>query len=361
MTAVSHLVSAGGQLSKASSGSSKSPASPKTLTDESGAAEIYRVGGPVLSSCPLSADADPANAHLQKHRGRQAGWHKPSGTHKPVSDPSINPRDHLSYSHARLQSDPRSVLADSAAAQNPRLPASDHAATYLRQWNSGRAAHSLSPGPQLYTSCSSSPPLQAGSTPGVQDINVGARDSIEAAEARTEAPSGPDCAPEGPSDIDIVMTSPDAREDDPCCSETLAVDEIPKKPRENGSSEDTRFPGPIPSRIAEGRAKKHQRDERKADRKISKKHKAVGDVDVVEARGRNSKASRSGQIDDNGGDIENTLRNKLDSSRTTKHKGEANAVPEGLEYVKNYKKGVAYVKKRPSKGRKGRKPARHIG
>ena len=361
MTAVSQLVSAAGQLSKASSGSSNSPASRKTLTGESGAAEIHHVGRPVLSSCPLSADADSANAHLEKHRDRQAGWHKSSGTHKPVSDPSINPRDHLSYSHTRLQSDPRSVLADSAAAQNPRLPASNHAATYLRQWNSGRAAHPLSPSPQLHTACSSSPPQQAGSSPGVQDVKVGASDSIEAAEARTEAPSRPDCAPGGPSDIDIVMTSPDAREDDPCCSETLALEEMPRKPRENGDPKETRFPGPIPSLIAEGRAKKHQRDEKKTDRKISKEHKASGDVDVVDARGRNSKASRSGQIDDNGGDSEKTLRNKLDSSRTTTGKGEANAVPEGLEYVKGYRKGVAYVKKPASKGRKGRKPARQIG
>ena len=91
---------------------------------------------------------------------------------------------------------------------------SNYAATCLRQWNSGRAAQSLSPSPQLYTTWSASPPLQAGSTPGVQDINVGAHDSIEAVEARTEAPSGLDCALGGPSDIDIVISSPDVREDD---------------------------------------------------------------------------------------------------------------------------------------------------
>ena len=327
----------------------------------SGAAEIHHVGGPVLSSSPLSAVADLADAHLEKHRDRQAGWHKSSGTHKPVSDPSISPREHLSYSHARLQSDPRSVLADSSTAQSPVLPVSNHAATYLRQWNSGRAAPSLSRSPQLYTTCSSSPTLQAGSTPEVQDTNVRASDSIEAAEARTKATSGPDCALGGPSDIDIVMTSPDVREDDSRRSETLALEEMPRKSRENGGSEDTRFPGPIPSLIADGRVKKHQRDEKKADRKTSKEHKAMGDVDVVDARGRNSKASRSRQIDDSGGDIEKTLRNKLDGSRTINHKGEANAVPEGLEYVKKYKKGVAYVKKPASKGRKWRKLARHIG
>ena len=357
MTAVSQVVGAPGQLSKASSVSSKSPASPKT-TCKSGAAEIHHDGDPVLSSCPLSADADSANAHLENHRDRQAGWHESSGTHKPVSDPSIGPQDHLSYGHARLQP---SELADFSTALSAVLPMSNHAATYLRQWNSGRAAHSLSPSPQLYTTCSSSPVLQPGSTPGVQDINVGASDSIEAAEAGTEAPSGPDCAPGGPSDIDIMITSPDVREDDSRRNEALALEEIPGNPRENGDSEEIRFPGPIPSLLAEGRAKKHQRDEKKADRKISKERKTSGDVDVVDARGRNSKASRSGQIDENGGDIENTLRNKLDSSRTTTHKGEANAVVKGLEHVKIYKKGVAYKKKPASQGRKVRKPAKLVG
>ena len=359
MTAVSQVVGGPDQLSKASTVSSKSPASPKT-TGESGAAGIHNVSGSVLSSCPLSADANSANAHLENHRDRQAGWHESSGTHKPVSDPSIGPQDHLSYGHARLQSDPR-VLADFSTAVSAVLPVSNHAATYLRQWNSGRAAHSLSPSPQLYTTCFSSPTPQAGSMQGVQDINVGASDSTEAAEARTEVPSGPDCALGGPSDIDIVSISPDVREDDSRRSEALALEELPKEPRENGGSEETRFPGPIPSLLAEGRAKKHQRDEKKADRKISKEHKASGDVDVVDARGRNSKASRSGQIDDTGGEIENTLRNKLDSSRTTKNKGEANAVAKGLEHVKNYKKGVAYKKKPASKGRKVRKPAKPVG
>ena len=358
MTAVSQLVSAPGQLSKASTVSSKPATSPEILTSESGAAEIHHVSRPVLSPCPLSADADSANAQLENHRDRQAGRHKSSGTHKPVSDPSISPRDHLSYGRARLQSD---VLADFSIAQSAVLPVSNHAATYLRQWNSGRAAYSLSQSPQLYTTCFSSPTLQAGSTPGVQDINVGASDSIEAAEARTEAPSGPDCALREPSDIDIVMTSPDVGEDDSRRSEALALEEMPGEPRENGDFEETRFPGPIPSLLAEGRAKKHQRDEKKADRKIRKEHKASGDVDIVDARGRNSQVSRSGQIDGNGGDIEKTLRSKLDSSRMTTDKGEANAVPEGLKYVKNYKKGVAYVKKPASKGRKGKMPARNIG
>ena len=356
MTTVPQLFSAAGQLRKASPVSSKSLASPKTLTGDSRAADIRHVSGPVLSSCPLSADADSANAHIEKHRDRHAGWHKSSDTHKPVSDPSISPRDHRSYSHANLQCDPRSVLADSSAAQSPRPPVSNHAATYLRQWTSGRAAHSLSPGPQLYKTWSSSPPLQAGSTLGVQDINVGARNSIEATEARTKALSGPDCAPGGPSDIDIVMISPDVREDDSHRSEALALEEMPRQHRENGGFEETRFLGPIPSLVAEGRAKKHQRDEKKADRKISKEHKVSGDVDVVDARGRKSTASRSGQIDDNGGDSENTLRNKLDSGRTVT-KGEANAVAKGLEYVKSYRKGVAYVKKPAPKGRKVRKLA----
>ena len=332
-----------------------SPASPRTLTGESGAAEIQHVGGPGLSSYPLSEDADSSNAHLENNRDRQAEWHKSSDTHKSVSDPSISPRDHPSSSHTRLQCDPRSVLADSSAAQTPGLPVSNHAATYLRQWNSGRAAHSLSPSPHLYTTWSASPPLQAGSTPRVLDINVGARDSIEAAEARTEAPSGLDCALGGSSGIDIVISSPDVREDDSRRSEALALEEMPRKSRENGGSEETRLPGPIPSLIAEGRAKKHQRDEKKADCKTSKKHKASGDVDVVDAWGRNSKASHSGQIDDDGGNIENTLRNKLDSSRTTTNKGEANAVPKGLKHVKNYRKGVAYPKKPNPKDRKGRK------
>ena len=360
MTAVSQLISAPDQLSKASSVSSKSPVSPKT-TGDSGAAESHHVSGPVLNSCPLSADADSANAHLEDHRNRQAGRHESSGTHKPVSDPSISPRDHLSHSHASLQSDPRSVLADFSIAQSAVLPVSNHAATYLLQWNSGRAAHSLSPSPQLYTTCFSSPTVQAGSTQRGQDINVGASDSTEAAEARTETPSSPDCALGGPSDIDVVMTSPDVREDDSRPCEALALEEMPSEPRENGDSEETRFPGPIPSLLAEGRAKKHQRDEKKADRKISKERKVSGDVDVVDARGRNSKASRSGQIDGNGGDIENTLRNKLDGSGTTTNKGEAKAVAKGLEHVKNYKKGVAYRKKPASKGRKVKKPAEHIG
>ncbi|KAM0803548.1 hypothetical protein BDR22DRAFT_818745 [Usnea florida] len=355
LTAFSQLTSAAGQPSKARSVSFKSPASPKTLTGESGAADIQHVGGPGLSSYPLSADADSSIAHPENNRDRQAGWHTSSGTHKPVSDPSISPPDHPSYSRARLQCGPRSILTDSSAAQSPGLPVSNHAATYLRQWNSGRAAHSLSQSPQLHTACSSSSPLQTGSTPAIHNINVGARDSIEAAGARTEAPRGPDCALGGPSGMDIVTRSPDVREDDSRRSEALALEEMRRKPRENAGSEETRFPEPTPSLIAEGRAKKHQRDEKKADRNISKKHKASGNVDVVDPWGRNTKASCSGQIDDNGGDIENTLRNKRDSSRTTTNKRQANAVPKGLEHLKNYKKGVAYPKKPEPQGRKGKK------
>ena len=361
MTAVSPLVIAAGQLSKASSVSSKSRASSKTLTGGSGAAGIYHVSGPVLSSCPPSADADSANARLEKHRDRQAGLYESSGTHKPVSDPSVSPRGHPSYSHAGLQPHSRSALADSSAAQSPKLSVSNHAATYLSQWNSGRAAHSLSPSSQLYTTCSSSPALHASSTPGIQDINVGASNSREAAEARTKAPSDPDCALGGPSDIDIVITSSDVEEDESRRSEASALGNMPRMPREDGGSEETRFPGPIPGLLAKGRAKKHQRDEKKADRKISKERKASGDVDVVDARGRNSKDKHSEQIDDNGGDTKTTSRNKLDSSRTTKNQGQLNPVAKGLEYVGNYKKGVAYVKKPKPKSRKGKKPARHIG
>ena len=105
---------------------------------------------------------------------------------------------------------------------------SNYAATYLRRWDSGRAAHSPSPSPQLYTTWSASRPLQAGSTPGVQDINVCARDSIEAMEARTEAPSDPDCALGRPSGIDIVISSPDVREADSRRSEALGLEEMPQ-------------------------------------------------------------------------------------------------------------------------------------
>ena len=312
-----------------------------------------------MSSCLPSADADLTNARLEKHRDRQAGLHISSGTHQPVCDPSISPRGHPSYSHARLQPHSGSARANSSAGQSPSPSVSNHEATYLSQWNSGRAAHSLSPRPQLYTTCSSSPALHAGSSLSVQDINAGASDSKGAAEANIKAPS-PDCAIGGPSDIGIVIMSPDVEGNDSRRSETLALENMPRKPTEDGGSEETRFPGPIPSLLAEGGAKKHQRDEKKADRKISKEHKASGDVDVVDARGRNGKDRRSGQIDKNGGDIDITSRKKLDSSGTPKNQGEANAVAKGLEHVGSYKKGVAYVKKPASKGRKLRRSARHI-
>ena len=279
----------------------------------------------------------------------------------PVMSPSISPRGHPSYSHARLQPHSGSARADSSAGQSPSHSVSNHAATYLSQWNSGRAAHSLSPSPQLYTTCSSSPALHAGSSLSVQDINVGVSDTKGAAEANTKAPRDPDCALGGPSDIDIVIISPEVEGNDSRRSETLALENMPRKPTEDGGSEETKFPGPIPSLLAEGRAKKHQRDEKKADRKISKEHKASGDVDVVDARLRNGKDRRSGQIDKNGGDIEIASWRKLDSSGTPKNQGEANAVAKGLKHVENYKKGVAYVKKPASKGRKVRKSARHIG
>lgn len=251
---------------------------------------------------------------------------------------------------------------------------SDHAATYLKQWDSGRTALSSSssntgvnvPTTRLDTSRSPVPALHPRSIPRVQDIAFGGSDLEKAAEARTRALSAPDSVSGGPNDIDVVMNSPDAeiREDDKSRhSEILALENNPWTAGEDGGTEMARTsaPEPISGLHAEGKAEKHQRGEKKADCKISKEHKVSGDVDVVDARKRNGKAGHSEQSTDDGSDIGITSWNNLDSNKTTaKHRG-TNARVKGPESVRTLKKGVAHVKKPESKGQKGKTTATRIG
>lgn len=144
---------------------------------------------------------------------------------------STAPRGYPNYRHAAVQTDPRLLLRDPAAAQprgpsfragsepGPRLPVSDHAAVYLAQWNAGRAAHSSrlnataahAPATQIDHPRSPVPAPHPRSTTGVQDAPLRGIDKEEAAEGSAQAPNAPLSVVEASTDADIVMGGVDAK------------------------------------------------------------------------------------------------------------------------------------------------------
>ena len=346
-----------------------------------------------LNPSPRGTDADSAKARVDKHRARPAGLQLSASTRNTVSGPPAGRPGHSSYRHAATQTDSEPALASSSAAQSPgpnfrraqsypgpRLPVSDHAAIYINQWNSGRAALSsrssstaaILPAAQPDRPRSPVPALDPHSTTShsstsVQDlVPSGGTEEEEVGEASTNAPSARVAMSGEPNDIDVAMGSPDVEilEDDESRRREVSapennISEVGKdRSVEQGRTETSES---ISGLHTEGRAEKHQRGEEKGGRKNSKEQKGSGDVDVIDARKRNGEEKGFEQADDDASDIEITSWNKLDSNKTTDKPRGTNAGARGLGSGRNIKKGVAHVKKPEPKGRKGNTTPKHTG
>lgn len=326
-----------------------------------------------MSLIPRSAaDTGPGKARFDKHPARFDGLRSLSGTPDTVSDLAVKPRGHSVYGHASLQPGSGSVRADSSeshdsaprGAPSARLPMSDHAATYVNEWNSGRAALSSSsrdsatnaPRTQLRSPLPALPPR---SNTGIQDtVAVGTKE-VEAAEFSSPALGSPLSVTESPVGVDVVMIDPDVEyleQEEIRRYKEYAVNNNPwtKGMAKGAEKARARAPEPISGLHSNGRAEKHQRGEKNGDRKTRKEQKASDDFDVVGARGRNGKEVHSEQISDDGSDIEITSWKDSQGSKTTgKHRG-TKAGSKAPESSKTLKKGVAQVKKPERKGQKGK-------
>ena len=223
------------------------------------------------------------------------------------------------------------------------VPMSDHAAAYLNQWDSGRAAlYSNSRGTAIDVSARE-PERPRSTIPivHVQDTATGKKEPQETAEASTQTSNAPDSGIEGANDADVVMGSPAL--------------EIPdnKEPR----SSDLQTPeDDIRVVVKSMDAEKHPRSEKSDERKTSKEHKGSDDVDVVNARKRDDR-DENPDDDDDDDDMEITSWNKLDGKKTIEKHRDANAETQEPRLDRILKRGVAHVKKpEPKKARKGKIP-----
>ena len=410
---VSQLPSTSGKHDKASSANSESHSSSKIRSGGPGVAEIQSniPHGPAMDTSPKSAVTDSTRARLDRHRARLAEMHSPLGTRDTVSDLPASLRSHATYHHTALQPDSGPGLKDSSAAQphdssfggaqspsgprspmssaahphgasfggvplppGPRLPVSDHAAAYLNQWNSGRAALSSrssrtavngpSPQPHHSRSAVSAPPQR--SNDGAEEITAREIEPRETAETSAQAPSARISVPGAPKNLDVMMGRPNVEtlvEEESRHSEAMAPQTNPWTIAQERSAEKAhaRAPEPISGLHADGTSGKHQRSEKKGDRKKAKEHKASGAVDIADARMRNSKEKHSEQTDDDDSDIQITSWNRLNANKTTGQNGGTKAGTTEYESGRNIKKGVAHVKKPKPKGQKGKTMATSAG
>lgn len=285
----------------------------------------------------------------------------------------------------------RPVLADSPAARSPglsalgrqshpgsRLPMSDHAAMYLDQWDSGRAAQSSrssisinAPIVQLDRPRSAVSASYPHSNDSVQNTTIWGNEPGQAAEPRVQAQGNPSSMPRAGelNDVDVVMGSPDIKipEDDGSRhGESFALESIPWTIGQDVKAEKARSSAPEPDigMYVGTRPQKHQRGEEKTgEREASKEQKASGDVDVVDARGRSGKDKLSEQIDDEADDVKITAWKKVGSNKKTEDQIGANAKADDSNAGRAIKKGVARPKKPESelKVRMGKASATHIG
>ena len=249
---------------------------------------------------------------------------------------------------------------------------SDHAATYLNQWNARAALSSTSstaagdePATQLFHPCSPIPVLHRRSTSSLKYIKASGSEPEEAAEVGIEALKAPTPVPGGPSDGDSLMNDPDMKileNDESRPGEVWAPQNNHLKTGKVQGAEKARARVPEPTSVlhAERRTEKHQRSEKKGNLKTSKELRASADVDIVDARKRNSEEEHSEQIEDDS-DIEITSWKKLRGDKTIdKHPG-TDAGAQGPSSDRLIKKGIAYVKKQEPKGQKGKMTATYDG
>ncbi len=243
------------------------------------------------------------------------------------------------------------VDRDAHSQPGSKVPMSEHAATYINQWDSGRATLSSSsknpainvPTPQLNRPRSAVPVPRPHSTVEVMDTTADGSEQGETAEPGFQALRTPVTMPSQSIDVGSTMGSPKI--------EILEADESRRSeawtPEKNHRTV-----------RKVGEAEKHPRGEKEDGRKTSKEHKASDDADIADARKRSVKEEHTEQIsDDDADDIEITSWKKLDSNKAEDHLG-AHSKAKG---DKSIKKGVAYVKKAEPKGRKVKTTETHVG
>ena len=362
---VSQVFNAAGQLDRANSANSESRSSSNVLVAESEAAgaKPVRPHGPVLS-----ADADPAKSRIDKQQTRPDGLQSSSGSldsghanhGQAPSQPGSGPvRAASSAAHGSAPGDGQSRPAS-------KLHMSDHAAAYLNQWNSGRAALSS----RSRSGTADAPPTQLRSPLSALHLypNTGAQDTLvagakegEAAEVSILALSSPTSVAKGPTGVHAVMINPDVEiieKEEARRYKTSAVNNNPGTigTAKGAEKARARAPEPIPGLHSDGRAEKHQRGEKDGDSIRSKEQRVSGDLDVVAARGRSGKENHPVQVDDDdGSDIVMTSWNPLNGNKATEKHQVTKTGAKRPESSRTLKKGVAQVKKPERKERKGQK------
>ena len=260
-----------------------------------------------------------------------------------------------------MQTEPEPVLAEISSEQShepslrharphtgSKFPMSDHAATYLDQWNSSRAALSSRSRstasdvstPQLSRSGVFIPVRNGYETIKNKEKKVEGRESRRAAEAGTKESSRPKSVHEGAEDVDVAMASPEVEileDSEPYHREARTTENNPE----------------IAGKDRDG--EKHPRDEKMDGHNPSKEHKGSDDIDILDARTRNSKDwPEQFDEDDEDDDVQITSWKTRRSKKSAESYGDGNAEAQNINSGKSIKKGVVYVKSRESKGRKGR-------
>ena len=379
VSGISQLLSAADQLEKADSARPEPRSSSKILVKDSGAAGTQPASprGPISNPTPGNADADSVKARIEKHRVRLAGPKSSASTQNTVSDLPASQPGHPSYRYAAKQPDSGPLLANSSGPQSqgsgfrraahshpsPKLPMSEHAATYINHWDAARAALSASSNNtaavaraiQADNSRSPVPVRDSRLTTGAQDNAASGAEEGEVAGASIQAPSAPIDISGEPNDLNVAMGSPDVEvleDDEPRRSKSRILKNDTPEVGKDRSAEKARteIPEPVFGMRAEGRAEKHQRSEEKDDRTTSKKQKGMGDVDVIDARKKHNREKQLEQSDDDSSDVEITSSRKLNSNKTSdRHRG----TDAGAKALEPGRRGVALVKKPKPKGRKG--------
>lgn len=330
----------------------------------------------------MSGDADVARSHVEKHRARPDGLQSSSGIPDSVPNLAVSPRGHANYGHTSLQPDSGdfrvgpsaveshgSTPSDGQSHPGPSLPMSDHAATYLNTWNSGRAALSSRP----RSSTADIPPTQLRppvpalyprSNTGVQDTMAAGPKEEEAAEVSSPSVNSPISVTEDLTGIDAVMSETDVEihgDEESRRREASAANNDPwtMGTAKGAEMARARAPEPISELRSDGRVEKHQRGEEKGDGKPSKEQKVSGDIDVVDAKERKGKENYPGKIHhDDGSDIEITSWKPLTSNKTI---GNPQGIKAGAKGSRTLQKGVAQIIKPERKGRKAKMTTARVG
>lgn len=216
---------------------------------------------------------------------------------------------------------------------------SDHAAAYLNQWNSGRAALYLNSRGTATDVPARQPERPRSTIPvvHVQSATTGEKEPRDVAEASTQTSNTPNSVIEGANDADVVMG---------CRALEMAEGKEPRSSELQTPEDDIRVA------VKSTDAEKHPRSEKSDEGKTSKEHKASDDIDVVDARKRGTKDKHPDDEDD----MEITTWKKLDSEKTMENDPVTSAETKKPILHRILKRGVAYVKKPEPKALRGKIP-----